>query len=499
MRIDSTMGIEVARGPSFEASAADIHRQWMRAIFVAALLIVAFSLWLGMEAPRGIMSGTDELLTAERTREMLMTEPWVVHYNFHHSFEKPPLQYWLTSLTLPRFENRAVAVRIWPLLYGALTAAALGWLVFLIKPNEPWLIPLSVAILVSAPLFAAESARGLLDIGLTFFTTLTFVFADLARKQPAWWFGVALTCWLGSLQKIPLPFLVWVLIIVVRLTNRDERVALRNGIGWLAASMLFAIEAMSIWPLLQFIKYQMPVARLFHEEIVVWVGPTELGQKRYFEIPIAMCLAGGLSGFLSLLALFVILFSRKERPSIAVREIALVSLGFIALAIVSNFRLVRYVIPVVPVLCFLVALCFYRFLKQPPPIRKWAIAALAVLLSAGLLQAKIQIDVRRKNVADEKVIAEKLGALQQQGTKIVLIKAIKPGNDLMWDSFYFFHGNFRFPVAKYTVDEIRAAPPKPPLIGVCIARDFPVVKELYPDVKVQLARAQFICWQVPAR
>lgn len=499
MRIDSTMRIQVPRGPSFEASAPIINRQRMRAILVAALLMVAFAVWLGMEAPRGIMLGTDELLTAERTREMLITEPWVVHYNFHRSFEKPPLQYWLTSLTLPRFENRAVAVRIWSLLYGALTVAAVGWMVFLIKPNEPWLIPLSVAILVSTPLFAAESARGLLDIGLTFFTTLTFVFAALARKQPAWWFGAALICWLGSLQKIPLPFLVWVLIIVVRLTNRDERLALRNGIGWLTASMLFAIAAMSIWPLLEFIKYQMPVASLFHEEVVVWVGPTELGRKRYFEIPIAMCLAGGLNGFLSLLAPFVILFSKKERPSIAVREIALVSLGFIALAIVSNFRLVRYVIPVVPVLCFLVALCVYRFLKQPPPIRKWAILALAVLLSAGLLQAKIQIDVRRKNVADEKVIAEKLGALQQQGTNTVLIKAINPGNDLMWDSFYLFHGNFRFPVAKYTVDEIRAAPPTPPLIGACVARDFPVVKELYPDVKVRLTRAQFICWQVSAR
>jgi hypothetical protein len=36
------------------------------------------------------------------------------------------------------------------------------------------------------------------------------------------------------------------------------------------------------------------------------------------------------------------------------------------------------------------------------------------------------------------------------------------------------------------------------LIGACVERDFPVLKELYPNVEVQLARAQFICWQVPA-
>ncbi|SRR5258707_1976690 len=87
---------------------------------------------------------------------------------------------------------------------------------------------------------------------------------------------------------------------------------------------------------------------------------------------------------------------------------------------------------------------------------------------------------------------------QQPDTKTVVIKAIKPGTDLMWDSFYLFHGKFRFPMTKLTVDEIRSNPPKPPVIGACVVRDFPVVKELYPNVQVQLARAQFICRQVPA-
>ena len=124
--------------------------------------------------------------------------------------------------------------------------------------------------------------------------------------------------------------------------------------------------------------------------------------------------------------------------------------------------------------------------------------ALVILLTAGFVHAKIQIDHRRRDVADEKVIAEKLGELQRAGTETVLIKAIIPGNDLTWDSFYLFHGNFRFALMKFTVDQIRREPPKPPVIGACVARDFPVVKELYPNVQVQLTRAQFICWKVPA-
>jgi 4-amino-4-deoxy-L-arabinose transferase-like glycosyltransferase len=481
-----------------EISVPDLYRERIRVVAVASLIVLAFAVWLGLEVPRGMVFGTDELLTAERSREMLMTEPWVVHYNFEHSFEKPPLQYWLTSLTLPRFHNHAVAVRIWPLVYGVLTAAALGWLAFLVRPDKPRLIPLAISLLVAEPLFSAECTRGLLDVGLAFFTVMTIVFAELARRNPKWWLGAAIACWLGSLQKVPVPFLILILILILRLTNREERANLRKVIGWLVGSMLLALALMSLWPLLQLLKYQMPVFSVFHEEVVVLLGPTELGRRPYFEIPITLSRIGGLCGFLSFLAPFVVLFSRKERPAAPVREIALVCLALMALLIVTNFRSVRYVTPILPALSLLLALVFMRFLKQESPVRTRAIVALSVVLVAGLVQAEIQIASRHKNAGDEKLIAEKLGELQQPGAKTVLIKAVKTGTDLIWDSFYLFHGNFRFPVTKLTVDEIRSNPPKPPVVGACVVRDFPVVKELYPNAQVQLARAQFVCWQVPA-
>ena len=490
------MAVDVLPSASLKTPRRNLFQQLHRAIGVAVFIVFAFTGWLALEIPKGILAQTDELLTAERTREMLLTNPWVVHYNFERSFEKPPLQYWLSTLTLPRFENRAVAVRIWPLVYASLTAVVLGWLAFLVEPTRPWLIPVSVAMLVSCPLFSTETSRAMLDIGLTFFTTLTIVFAELARRRPSWWVAVAVVCWLGSLQKFPLPFLVWVLIVLVRLTSRDERGRLRNGRRWLVGSMLLAIATMSIWPLLQLIKYELPVGDLFHQEVVVWLGPEGLGGRPYFAVPLGLILAGGLGGLFLLLAPFVNLFSKREKPLSAGREIAIVSLAVMALTIVSNFRGVRYILPILPWLCLLLALVFYRFLEQGSVVRRRTVIALVVLVSAGFVQAKLQIVLRQKDVANEKVIAEKLGALQQPGTKTVLIKAIHTGGDLMWDSFYLFHGNFRFPVTKYTVDEIRSDPPKPPVIGACVARDFSVVREVYPTVHVQLTRAQFICWQV---
>jgi 4-amino-4-deoxy-L-arabinose transferase-like glycosyltransferase len=64
-------------------------------------------------SPSADTSG-DELLTAERSRKMLLLDRLEVHFNLAPSFQKPPLQYWLTSFTLPRLENRTLAVRIWP-------------------------------------------------------------------------------------------------------------------------------------------------------------------------------------------------------------------------------------------------------------------------------------------------------------------------------------------------------------------------------------------------
>jgi 4-amino-4-deoxy-L-arabinose transferase-like glycosyltransferase len=214
------------------------------AIIAAALIILCFVAWLAIEIPKGILTD-DELLTAERSREMLLTTPWVVHFNFQKSFAKPPLQYWLTMLTLPRFENSTLAVRIWPLAFALLTAITLVCLARVIAPDRPWVLPLSIAILVCCPLFSSEAGRAYLDIGLAFFATLAILFAQLARKHPAWWIGVAVACWLGSLQKIPLIFLMWLLILILRATSPVVRRTLSSG--WLIASILFAVAATAVW------------------------------------------------------------------------------------------------------------------------------------------------------------------------------------------------------------------------------------------------------------
>src|SRR5438105_5776976 len=189
-------GIDLVNPPTeqiFDSGYA-IRTQRKRAIAAAVAVILCVLGWLGFEIPRGILTNTDELFTAERTREMLDTEPWVVHYNFQRSFEKPPLQYWLTTLTLPRLQNRTLAVRIWPLLYGGLTMVALGWLVFLVEPNRPWLLPLSVAVLASCPLFSMGAVPRALGAGPAFFSTLALGTSPASMTRARLVVGWSATC-----------------------------------------------------------------------------------------------------------------------------------------------------------------------------------------------------------------------------------------------------------------------------------------------------------------
>jgi 4-amino-4-deoxy-L-arabinose transferase-like glycosyltransferase len=493
------------------------RRQRARAIALTAFVIVCFIVWLAFQIPKGILTNTDELLTAERTREMLLTNPWVVHFNFQRSFEKPPLQYWLTTLTLSRFENRTLAVRIWPAIYGVLTLIATVWLAFVIDPTRPSLMPLTTAILMSCPLFTSEAGRGLLDIGVAFYTTIAIVFAQLARKHPGWWLGVAVACLLGSLQKIPLIFLIWLLIAIIRLSWVSELREKSQAPGWLILSVILAILVTGTWPLVQLIRYHMPVKSLFHEEVTVWLGPEHLGRRPYLEIPFRLTVTAWIvGGLFAFVAPFAVLLWKKQKFGVAAKETAILCIALITLAVLFNFRSVRYMVAIVPSLCLLLAIVLHRFFEQRSTIRIAAVVVLALTLTVGATQAelqmyfrqrnisgkivhgKLELNIGEKNVADEKRVAEQLGALQRGDTKTVLIKAAQDGSDLLYDSFYLFHGNLRFPVVKLTVEGLRRNPPAPPVLGVCVQGDFPVVQEVYPNVKVEFTRAQFILWRVNA-
>jgi hypothetical protein len=80
----------------------------------------------------------------------------------------------------------------------------------------------------------------------------------------------------------------------------------------------------------------------------------------------------------------------------------------------------------------------------------------------------------------------------------VLLRSTEVKTPLRSNAFYLFHGNLHFPVERRRLEEFEKDPPPRPALGVCLARSFPKVQEVYPEAKVQLALDQFICWETAA-
>lgn len=461
------------------------------AIVATGFIISCVVSWLFFLVQEGFLISKDEFITAERSREMLLLGRGAVRDNFEVSVVKPPLQYWLTTLTLPRFKRPQTAVRIWPLLFGTLTAIATGWLVYLIEPKQPWLIPLSVGLLLTGPLFLMETTSGRLDTGLTLFTTFSIVFAQLARGKPKWWLGVAIVCWLGTLLKIPLVALIWFIIIIVRYFSPSQRATLRTP--WLPLSVLLALLLMAIWPLIQMAAHDIPLSEVFRfDEARLLVGPSRLGSKPFLEVPFRLITTWP-CGSVALLAAVAVHFGRNKNSRPAVVEISIVTLTLLLLIVLFGFRNGRYLMPLLPGFCVLLAPFLSWLWERRRPVTSFVLLFVAVSSLLGPEIGRRIVEGRRQDYSQQKLIAEKLGALQQgEGRQIVILE---PNKGVLPEQFYLFYGNLRDPVETWSVAKMRETRPVRSAIGVCNIRDFAAVRENYHDVTIELAQGQFICWR----
>ena len=469
------------------------RRLYLWPIAVAGLLLACMIVWLGLKIPRGILTYPDELFTAERAREMLILGRGTVHYNFVPSFAKPPLQYWLTSFSLPLLINQSTAVRLWPLVYGALTVATAAWLAYLIDPKKPWLIPFTVAVLVSCPLISTESTHAMLDTGLMFFATLAIALAQLARRQPRWWVAVAIVCWLGALQKVPLILLIWFIVVAVRSWTHRGQVWNR----WLIGSVLLSLVLISGWPVFQILDHGMPIARAFAgDDPNDLFGEGQLGGRTYFEVLNALVATGWAGGAFALLAAGWFFVAKKENVSSAIKEMSILSIVIIVLAIVFNFRSVRYVLPIVPCLCLVLAFFLYRLLVRADKVRTVAIVFACFLIAGGFVQAEIKMHHQRPDASQEQRVAQKLGALQAGSNATLLIT--RGRRETQSPAFYLFQGNLHSPLRRCTIEKFREAPPSGRVVGVCTKSDFTEVQKVYRNIKVEMQLGNLVCWDAVA-
>jgi 4-amino-4-deoxy-L-arabinose transferase-like glycosyltransferase len=146
-------------------------------------LIVA--LFFGFMLGTRPLSAPDEGRYTEIPREMVVSQDYLTpRLNGVKYFEKPPLMYWLTAASIHLFGVKEWSVRLWPALLGLLSCL----MVYVVGAHfysrlAGWFGGL---ILASNILFYAHSRLLILDMGVTFFLSLSlfsFLWATQSTKR----------------------------------------------------------------------------------------------------------------------------------------------------------------------------------------------------------------------------------------------------------------------------------------------------------------------------
>jgi hypothetical protein len=161
--------------------------------------------------------------------------------------------------------------------------------------------------------------------------------------------------------------------------------------------------------------------------------------------------------------------------------------------VLFGFRNGRYLMPLLPGFCVLLAPFLFWLWERQRPVTSFVLLFVTVSSLLGPEIGRRIVKGRLQDYSQQKLIAEKLGTLQQgDGRQIVILE---PNKGVLPEQFYLFYGNLRTPVETWSVAKMGETRPALSAIGVCNIRDFAAVRESYRDVTIELAQGQFICWR----
>jgi 4-amino-4-deoxy-L-arabinose transferase-like glycosyltransferase len=222
--------------------------------FVAGLAIYYWGL-----LPVGHIQQGDEYITLDRVHSFLIrNDYWTVFSYNQPSFNKPPLQYWISAYLIQEGADLEFSLRFPSLLFGVLTLINAGILAYLIYPANPWVAPAAIALLAGSSSFWRSNISAMLDSGAMLFCTLAITSCLLAFSRPRWWYLVAMAVALGALQKAPVPLLFVVAMVLIAFVSKGHdqnnlRTAFLNRHFFIATGLAFA--AVLLWPALQWVQF----------------------------------------------------------------------------------------------------------------------------------------------------------------------------------------------------------------------------------------------------
>jgi len=167
---------------SVEPSVGEPRSRVLSRIILALTVLAALALWFGGLEYRKL-ADPDEGRYAEIPREMVQSGDWVTpRLDGVKYFEKPPLQYWITSIAYSEFGVSEWSTRLWPAFAGLL-GIVLTWLTA--RSLFGARAGLYAAVILGSSMYYVVFAQiATLDMGLTLFMSAALFTFVLAMRSP---------------------------------------------------------------------------------------------------------------------------------------------------------------------------------------------------------------------------------------------------------------------------------------------------------------------------
>ena len=345
-RLDSG-GVAAAHPDSIEREAvSSATGGWLAIIGPTALAtaIFFFNLWkYGFWEP-------DEARYGEIAREMVQGGSWLVpHLNYVIYVEKPPLLYWLTSLSFLIFGSNEFAARFFVALFGVIGVAATAW--FAARCFGRRHAILAGAILATIPLYAAMTQVLTTDVMLSVFVTIAnFALFLHWRDGGRWWWVAYVAMALGVLTKGPVAVILPMLAMGgFLLWQQDWRGAIRRFHLTAGAALIVAISGPWFVAMIAWVPGYFDFYFVGEHLRRAFEGSYSHGEPFYFYVPVLF------AGLLPWSMLVPFLTWRRLPPNAARRFCLMAAATTIAAFSCSSAKLIPYILPAVPPLAILIA------------------------------------------------------------------------------------------------------------------------------------------------
>ena len=337
------------------------------ALRISRPLILLFTVLILLVSLDGLgdrkLANPDEGRYSEIAREMALSGDFVTpRLNDLKYFEKPPLQYWATAISFMLFGENEFTARLYTALCGLGCILLMAYVGKRLYDAETGL--LTALVLLSAPYFAAMNEIVTLDMGLTFWMTLSvasFMIANAAdaeatRKHWLWWAWAGMAGAVLSKGLIGIVFPAAALLLYCAV---QRNLRLLQKLEWLKGLAIFFVIAA---PWFIIVSMRNPeFARFFfiHEHVERFLSTTHRRvEPWWFFVPILF--AGFLPWALALVPAAI--SGWRASPRLTASQHTFAPLKFALLFAVfilvffskSGSKLPAYILPIFPLLALMI-------------------------------------------------------------------------------------------------------------------------------------------------